>query len=275
MEPRPKLDKRLIEKSRWRPKPCDICGAKTGLKTLGRRKYLCASNGADYEIKLRDTLCERCGFVFAGETPDPHFLKRFYEDSLAPRSDRAIAPPAFDHENRLRALRKHLPRGASVLEIEANSEKSKGAAFDAVASYYVLGRALDARAWIRQAASRLKDGGFLFIEVADFEKFPAESLNKENLLHFTPYHLSRLLESCGFRVLKTDRQNASRYFGFLTVARLASSEAALYRDNPPLNHQAVGISESAYKKGLAQLKEKEKQDGRIARKARPGVSRQQ
>lgn len=294
------MDARPVRRTRWDPKACDICGAANGARTLGRRTYLCPARRSRYEMAHTDKLCGRCGFVFSGRVPQDAFLNKYYADSFTLTSKHATIAPAFDSDGRIRQLKKYLSSGASVLEIGANTGefcrslkksgfraegvdpvagasaergvrrgfvRGKGrarGAFDAVVSYYVLEHVTDARGWLRSALAKLKKGGYLFIEVPDFENHPAESLDKEHLLHFTPHHLKRLLVSAGFRMVKVDRGQASQFFGFLAVAKWEGRPSA--RPAERAEGKRIKAGAATYYRGLKELEAKERRCRKKAEK---------
>ena len=84
----------------------------------------------------------------------------------------------------------------------------------------------------------VKDGGYIFIEVPDFDRFPQESLTHEHLSHFTSGHLNQLFLAAGLEPIEIASNHASRYFGITAAARktgipassgLTSSGGALER----------------------------------------------
>lgn len=245
-----------VRRSVWTAKrECDICGAGR-FEALGRRRKPMPSRAGTFEFDLSDALCKSCGFVFAARTPKPEFLNAYYGGGFTRDSAFGVIDPAFDSRKRLRLIRKHVPAGASIVEIGANTGEfckflgqngyraqgvdpildrssaglrrgfisggdgaSRGKKFDAAVSYYVLEHVTDARAWLTRIASGLNERAWMVIEVPNFLTHPAESLNLEHLSHFSPEHLSRLLGSIGFETVQIDRKDASRYFGFAIVAR--------------------------------------------------------
>ncbi len=98
--------------------------------------------------------------------------------------------------------------------------------FDAIVSYYVLEHVVDARKWLSEARRHLKEGGILVVEVPNYEKYPCESLHCEHVLHFSPLHLQTLVQEFGFEPLAIGGLAASRYFGFVLVARLCNRAAS-------------------------------------------------
>ena len=87
-------------------------------------------------------------------------------------------------------------------------------------SYYVLEHVTHARNWLRKVREALRFGGRLVLEVPDFQRLPGVSMDHQHFLHFTPFHLERLLASLGFEVIETDTAGASRFFGMSLAARL-------------------------------------------------------
>ncbi len=251
-----------IQKTHWEPKPCDICGEEKRLTLLGTRTYRQPTQSDLFEFAHEDALCETCGFVFSGKIPDSEFLNTYYREAYTLQSDIKVIPPDFDPRPRLSVIREFLPVGSSIFEIGAatgefvrilNIEAYKATGidplakssdvveeqalsspgfepderfdrFDAAMGFFVLEHITEPRPWLLAVKPYLKPDGILITEVPDFSRHPVESLFPEHLLHFTPFHLRILLESCGYEVLKTvDEQ--SRSFGFIMVARLSNDEA--------------------------------------------------
>lgn len=247
----PVVDARPLKTAAWRSKSCDVCGA-SSVRPLGVRECVWPTRHARYQMQLHDARCEACGFVFEAKIPDADFLKQYYTDSFSLESDRVEIEPSYDAQKRLAFLRRFVPDGGRILEIGANrgdfcvflqkhgyaatgidplegDREGVRSAFvtggleagdhDAVVSYYVLEHIAEPRAWIEAALASLKPGGTIVIEVPNFERHPSASLNHEHLLHFTPHHLTRLLESLGCRVSGVDTEAPSRYFGFVVAAQ--------------------------------------------------------
>ena len=271
-------DPRKRRSAKWSAKACDICGESRKLESLGARSYLAPTRRYLFEFELRDVLCLRCGFVFAGDIPDEPFLFDYYQDSFTSLSEYRPLVPDFNVESRLGPIRQHLSAGSTILEVGANtgsfctvleragyeahgidpvsdestsnvgrlgSQNTNNRRYDASASYYVAEHVPFGRLWLEDVKKSLKDGGLLFIEVPHFESHPAESLNKEHLLHFTPRSLTQLLNGCGFQVLEENKSPASVYFGFSTTARLTSAGAAERIEAPKLDQTRL-----TYKRGI-------------------------
>jgi hypothetical protein len=120
--------------------------------------------------------------------------------------------------------------------------------FDAAVSYYVLEHVLDTKKWLGDIAASLKKGGYLIIEIPNYESFPVESLIHEHMSHFAPAHLAVLIESLGFKTLATT-ERASRFFGMVIVAQFTgASKPAPNFDSA----KQVASARASYAAGIAE-----------------------
>ncbi len=246
-----------IKESTWKDKSCDVCGENSNLEILQIRTENAPTRDGLYRFVQSDSLCKSCGFIFSGQVPEEAFLMQYYQTAFTRDSKYVEIAPPFESSIRITKINDFLEPGASIIEfgandgafckslrqagyqaigldpLEADSSETgiknafvtdhleippaeKG--FDAIVSYYVLEHISDPKVWLETAMSFLKEGGFLFLEVPDFSRFPIESLHTEHFLHFTPFHLHYMLASVGFRVVEVNTKAMSRYFGFGIVA---------------------------------------------------------
>ena len=247
---------------------------------------------ARFEMRMHDALCMKCGFVFEEKTPESGYLEAYYADAFSLESDTADLRPDYDAGRRIEFMKGHVDQGSRILEIGANrgdfcrdlesagfeatgvdplerrdqavveggfiaSEQTATGVFDVVASYYVLEHVTDARAWLAAVSRNLKTGGILITEVPNFERDPAASLNHEHFLHFTPYHLERLLQSCGYSVLGTDASPASRHFGFAMAARKVDVMA-------PASGAIMPDTAAIYARGMDEKRRRLSQENAVA-----------
>jgi SAM-dependent methyltransferase len=255
-----------MRQSTWSVKACDVCGEQERISLLEERSFHLETRHSVFEFPMSYVVCERCGFVFVGRIPEDAFLFDFYRDAHTLQSEYRSIAPEFNVAARLDTIGKFQAQDSYILEIGANDgaftdvlirsgyhargfdpleNHGSGAVFqyfldrgksckdgvteqfDAVVSYYVLEHIVDANTWLRVAGSYLRDGGILIIEVPNFVQHPLESIFPEHFLHFTPFHLSKLLERTGFKILSIDSEIPSRGFGFVTVARYHKRQQAV------------------------------------------------
>lgn len=279
----------------WTQKPCDICGEPEQLRVLDCRTHEVRTRRNVFVMEFEDVVCENCGFVFAGRVPEDSFLEDYYSDAHTLRSDHVDIDESYDRDARLETVLEHVDQGGTVVEIGANTgsfcDDLRGQGFDAVGidplddrsedvadgfvgsidsetslarrdavvSYYVLEHVTDANAWLAEVTDNLREGGTLIVEVPDFQRCPADSLNHEHLLHFTPAHLRALLESHGFSVVHVDTEHASRYFGMEAVGRLTGTSGPATEGLVPVD-TAVGC----YERGRRTLRKRREQRRDVA-----------
>jgi hypothetical protein len=233
-------------------------------------------------MEFADSRCRQCGFAFAGKVPPQDFLQQYYGDSFSIESTSVNIKPNYNENYRLKVIEEWVKPGGTILEVGANKgefcqilrehgyvaegidpldrrdEELVQGGFvggstniqqlsDAVVSYYVLEHVIDAREWLSSLSHCLQDNGVLVLEVPNYETHPLAALNHEHLLYFTPYHLHRLLDTCGFSTVMVDPNRASRDFGFTAVAIKAQrperpklpvpDTAAIYKRSIEERHQ--------------------------------------
>ena len=248
------MTKNIIQ-SKWPSVACDVCGSRNSL-LLGVRKYNVAHQTKNFIMDFEDTMCQECGFVYAGKRPSEQFLMDYYADAHDLYDNQKSIDIDYDQNARLSVIEMYLDHSSQILEIGAggghfcrflrennyfatgidpkqqsdkealkkdyvSSEKNTAFStqkYDAIISYYVLEHIRQPNEWVSQLKKNLKNNGILIIEVPDYTNFPLESLNNEHFLHFTSDHLQALLKKHGFEILNGNAPK-SRYFGFTVVAR--------------------------------------------------------
>jgi len=231
---------------------CDICGSNV-VRLLGEREYTVERKNSRYFFKHRDVCCQRCGFVYNQLRPSDCFLEGYYRDAFNSYDASIDISVDYSIEKRLVPIQQYVSPGGYVIEVGAASgqfskllscqgyhiegidpldnpnhgQVKKGfikdnytpeQKYDAVLSYYVLEHVNDANTWMANIAALVKDGGYVIIEVPEFNRYPGESLNEEHLLHFRREHLELLLKKYRFEVIRHSYP-PSRYFGFLVIGR--------------------------------------------------------
>jgi SAM-dependent methyltransferase len=217
----------FITPTTWITRACPVCGESSNLQAVGERTYHVPTRTGNYLLHHKDAQCQCCGLVFTASVPDEEFLSIYYTNAHTQRSDITDIPPIYNTQTRLARLHQHITLGSEILEIGASGGQflqalnqagynavgldplldsaGKPAAglfsgkdlnrfaetrkFDAVLSYYVLEHVSNPRQWLCDLRKFLRPSGHVIIEVPNFEHYPAESLYKEHLQHFTRTHL--------------------------------------------------------------------------------------
>jgi SAM-dependent methyltransferase len=254
------INSNIIQKGIWEKISCSICNEEQKLFQLGKRQEYAITRNFFFEFDFKDTICEKCGFVFERFIPDDNFLKSYYSDAHFYISEVTKIESDFDRKNRISAIKQFVNIGSTILEIGANdgtfckfltelgflakgidpinsdskninqqfikteNDSSDNFKFDCIVSYYVLEHVRKPKEWICEIIKNLNESGILIFEVPNFYTYPLESLNFEHLQHFTPFHLKLLLENLGFEVMSCDEFLPSRYFGFTIVAKLKNKQ---------------------------------------------------
>lgn len=253
-------------------------------------------------MEFEDSLCLKCGFVFQRAVPDDEFIAEYYSQAFTTATAQARSLGGYDTEARLDVVRRHIPQGATMIEIGASDgefcralrdigydasgldplasennatgnalvreqligrQSSDGQAaklFDAAVSYYVLEHVLDTKRWLADIAATLKDGGYLIIELPNFESFPAEALIHEHMSHFAPVHLAALVQSLGFKVLAAG-ERSSRFFGMVIVAQYTRAQSQTLNFDTA---KQVSSARASYAAGIAEHARRHAQMDRVA-----------
>lgn len=271
------MSRRALATADWRTVPCDLCGS-AALETLGERSHRIRGRTRDHEMTFTDALCRACGFVCAAKRPDEAFLMAYYRDAHVGHRGGELH---FNADARIGTVARYAPPGGRVIEIGANDgaftallreagfdafgfdpvEADEAAAVtkgylgadetapapgeaDAAVAYYVLEHVTDPRAWLCEVARLVKSGGFVILEVPNYETHPEDSLNLEHLLHFTPESLARLARQCGLEPVEAGAGTVA--YGQSLVARKREHVAPSLAD-PGAQDRARAAYEAARK----------------------------
>jgi len=221
--------------TKWEKRLCPICGESDDFFLLGQRTYQLPANPHTYTFEMEDVICNHCSFVFTLKVPIESFINDYY------CSTSIKVALNYNKKRRLHLIKKLMSRGSSILEVGPGYEglryligknydidalyvgddlpKKK---YDLITAYYVLEHITHPRLFIHRIRPLIKDGGYIIIEVPDFEKYPKEAFFVEHFNYFTKRHLEALLITEGFDIIKVINAH-SRYFGFTIVARAIPS----------------------------------------------------
>jgi SAM-dependent methyltransferase len=249
----------------WVPTVCPICNKASAVELLGTRAENLIGRRCTLEMRIDDTLCLTCGFIYAAARPSEAALNAYYRDAHIRCSEYIDVAPDYDRDRRLATIRRLVPPAGRILELGAGTGdfcSSLNAAgfnanpvdplasavwpsgsFDAVLAYLLLEHVHDPRSVIADVAQRLRPGGVLIIEVPDFLRDPVASLVAEHLWHFAPEHLSALFADRGVVVVEIDRITASREFAFMIAGRRAGEPR-----RPVFNPELVAAMRASYRR---------------------------
>lgn len=228
---------------------CDCCGS-SDYDEIWHDRHVARGRTRRFEFDRRTVICKACGFVFVSPAPEQAGLDAYYQESLVKFGGQ---PPGYSAERRFDFLKQVTPSGGRLLEIGANRQGPffeicsaffgtvdtvelstetasrfdntaaiSETAYDIVVHYYVLEHAQRPKEFLKQCYAALRPGGLMVCEVPDCTLYSYESSELifwEHLSHFTPTTLTRIVEDCGFRLVRFGRQAASNPMGFLAVFR--------------------------------------------------------
>jgi len=199
---------------------CGVCDEARDIKIVGERRYvLKLRDGTDFIFHHIDAICNSCGFLFSRVVPCEEELLRYYLNYPGCAEN-------FDTAARISKIREYADRGSRI-KCVSEGDNFNGAMTDAgfiiadtdldiITYYYILEHVVDFKSMIVDDITKLRDGGYVIIEVPDFMGFPTAALYPEHLNYFTIHHLLMAMRSLGFSHIESIRAH-SRPFGFAAI----------------------------------------------------------
>ncbi|HJU56618.1 MAG TPA: methyltransferase domain-containing protein [Pyrinomonadaceae bacterium] len=248
---------------------CDCCGG-VRLDEILKYDTKARTRSRTYLWKVRNVVCETCGFAFVSPVPTEESLSEYYADCYSFWRGEAIE---FSVENRLALLRRNIRPGSRPLFVEIGSNATEPfqqalaeyvgeyrcaelnndcdsdfeslqslapASVDILSAYFVLEHVTNPGEFLAQAARALKEQGLLVVEVPNLYIYPVNPAGivwYEHTNHFSPRTLSAIAGAEGFELVEVSYQDCSRPYGF----------AAVFSKTDGPRREAQAADESEYK----------------------------
>ncbi len=259
----------MIKEIEYVERNCDCCGG-VRLDEILKYDTKARTRSRTYLWKVRNVVCQTCGFAFVSPVPTEGSLSEYYADCYSFWRGEAIE---FSVENRLALLRRNIRPGSRPLFVEIGSNATEPfqqalseyvgeyrcaelnndcdsdfeslqslapASVDILSAYFVLEHVTNPGEFLAQAARTLKEQGLLVVEVPNLYIYPVNPAGivwYEHTNHFSPRTLSAIAEAEGFELVEVSYQDCSRPYGF----------AAVFSKTGRPRREAQAADESEYK----------------------------
>lgn len=239
----------MIKEIEYAGRTCDCCGG-ARLEEILAYETKARTRSRTYLWKVRNVVCQTCGFAFVSPVPTEESLAEYYADCYSFWRGEAIE---FSVENRLSLLRRNIEPGSRPLFVEIGSNATEPfrqalaeyvgeyrcaelnndcasdfeslqslqpGSVDILSAYFVLEHVTDPGEFLAQAARALKGRGLLVAEVPNLYIYPVNPAGivwYEHTNHFSPRTLAAVAAGQGFELVEVSYQDCSRPYGFAAV----------------------------------------------------------
>lgn len=216
-------------------------------------------------FRVRNVICEDCGFVFTSPVLEQKTLLNYYADSFSKFSNQRLD---YDINKRLKVIDLfHETQGGTYMEVGANLKtvfhqeltrrfdklitiepntgtsddhsefKETSAKVNFITYYFVLEHVANVIEFLEMCFSQLDDEGIMVCEVPSlqkYEKYISPLILFEHVNHFTSEVLRSIAEGVGFERIFTSEEFCSRPFGFVSVFKKGVNKRSIinsYHEN--------------------------------------------
>jgi predicted SAM-dependent methyltransferase len=268
----------MIKEIEYVERNCDCCGG-ARLDEIQKYETKARTRSRTYLWKVRNVVCQTCGFAFVSPVPTESSLAEYYADCFSFWRGEAIE---FSVENRLALLRRNIKTGSRPLFVEIGSNATEPfqealseyvgeyrcaelnndcdsdfeslqslapESVDILSAYFVLEHVTNPGEFLAQAARSLKTEGLLVVEVPNLYIYPVNPAGivwYEHTNHFSPRTLAAVAEGQGFELVEVSYQDCSRPYGFAAVFK---------KTGRPRRVSRMSADESEYKVARACMAE--------------------
>ena len=250
---------------------CDCCGG-ARLDEILKYETKARTRSRIYLWKVRNVVCQTCGFAFVSPVPTESSLSEYYADCYSFWRGEAIE---FSVENRLALLRRNIKPGSRPLFVEIGSNATEPfqqalaeyvgeyrcaelnndcasdfeslqslapESVDILSAYFVLEHVTNPGEFLAQAARCLKEQGLFVIEVPNLYIYPINPAGivwYEHTNHFSPRTLASVAEGQGFELVEVSYQDCSRPYGFAAVFKKTGGPRSVSRMSADVSEYKV------------------------------------